>query len=215
MLRPIAVALLVAACAPRGASAPAGSPAQAAAGIAAALRSDDPRAGWAILSGGVRDREHYDDFAARWRATRAEREQRARAIDKTLQEGDQVGARGALVLAEGPTTNLVRERDGWRLETPLIARIDAESPGDALRLFVRALEDRSIPGFLAVLTTGRREDVRRALDRFASGLRAHAGDALDVSGDRATLSFHDGEHRYRVTLKRENGEWRIDDFNAD
>ena len=208
-------ALLLAACAPRGAGAPSDSAVEAARRIAATLREDDPHAGWAILAGDVRERERYEDFAARWRATRAEREQRARALEKTLHDGDQVGARAELVLADGPRTSLVRERAGWRLETPLIARIDADSPGDALRLFARALDDRSISGFLGVLTSARREDVRRALDRFTSGLRAHVGDALDVNGDRATLSWHDGEHRYRVILKRENGEWRIDDFNAD
>lgn len=208
-------ALLVAACALRGAGAPSSSAIEAARRIAATLREEDPHAGWAILASGVRDRERYEDFAARWRATRAEREQRARAIESTLRDGDQVGARAELVLADGPKTNLVRERDGWRLETPLIARIDAESPSDALRLFARAIDDRSVSELLGVLTSSRRDDVRRALDRFSAGLRAHVGDALDVNGDRATLSWHDGEHRYRVTLKRENGEWRIDDFNAD
>jgi hypothetical protein len=207
--------VLACACAPRGTQTPSGSAVDAARGIAATLRDDDPHAGWNILAGSVRDRERYEDFAARWRASRNEREQRATAIETAVREGDQVGARAELELADGPKTTLVRERGGWRLETPLVARIDAASPNEALRLFSRALDDRSVPEILRLLTTSRREDVRRALERFATGLRAHLGDALDVSGDRATLSWHDGEHRYRIILKRESGEWRIDDFNAD
>src|SRR5262249_46761092 len=126
----------------------------------------------------------------------------------------QVGERATLGLPDGRSADLVRERGGGRLEAPLVAALHISTAVETLRMFATALEERSVTGGAPVLTRPRPEDARRALDRFAGGLRAHLGDALDISGDRAALIWHDGEHRYRVTLKRENGEWRVDDFSA-
>ena len=181
--------------------------------VVVALRSEDPSAGWELLAPDAQRAQRWDDFVVKWRTSKKEREQRAAALERTLREGEQVGERAQMTLADGPEAQLVRERDGWRLEAPLYAKPGAASPADALRLFARALDERSVTGVLRLLTSARREDVRRALDRFAGGLRDHVADGLDVTGDHATVVWHDGEHRFRVTLKRENGEWRIDDFS--
>lgn len=213
MRRPLVLLVLLAACA-HAPGAPGATPTDAAQRLAATLRSDDPRAGWALLAPGLQNEDRYDAFATRWRATRAERARRAASIERALRETDQVGERAKLGLPDGHSAELVRESGGWRLETPLVAALDISTAVETLRMFAAAIEERSVTGVLHVLTSARREDARRALDRFAGGLRAHLGDALDISGDRAALVWHDGEHRYRVTLKRENGEWRVDDFSA-
>jgi hypothetical protein len=179
---------------------------------AAALGGDDPRAVWDLLGSTARAGQSYEAFAARWKATRAERERRAAALERMLREGEQVGERGRVTPEGGPPAELVLEPGGWRLDTPLVATLRAATPADALRLLAGAVDDRNVAALFRVLTSARRDDVRRALDRFTGGLRAHLADSIDVTGDRATLVWHDGEHRYRVTLKRENGEWRIDDF---
>jgi len=213
-MRPsLALLVLVSACA-HAPAAPGGTPTDAAQRLAASLKSDDPRAGWALLAPGLQNEDRYDAFAERWRGTSAERARRAASIERALRETDQVGERAKLALPDGHSAELVRESSGWRLETPLVAALDISTAVETLRMFATAIEERSVTGVLHVLTSARREDARRALDRFAGGLRAHLGDALDISGDRAALVWHDGEHRYRVTLKRENGEWRVDDFSA-
>jgi hypothetical protein len=203
---------VVAACAHT--PAPETTPAAMARRLAISLRSEDPRSGWVLLAPALQVEERYEAFATRWRATHGERARRAAAIERALRETDQVGERARLDFADGHAADLVRESTGWRLEAPLVVGLDVSTPVETLRMLAAAIEERSVTGFLHVLSSGRREDARRALDRFAGGLRAHLGDALDLSGDRAALVWHDGEHRYRVTLKRENGEWRVDDFSA-
>jgi len=213
MRSPLALFAVLAACAHAPAP-PGATPTEAAQRLATTLRSEDPRAGWALLAPALQNEDRYPAFAERWRRTSTERARRAASIERALRETDQVGERAKLGLPDGHSTELVRESSGWRLETPLVAALDISTAVETLRMFATAIEERSVTGVLHLLTSARREDARRALDRFAGGLRAHLGDALDISGDRAALIWHDGEHRYRVTLKRENGEWRVDDFSA-
>jgi hypothetical protein len=66
---------------------------------------------------------------------------------------------------------------------------------------------------LRLLSAERQEGVRQTLDGFSSGLRAHLGEAIEVTADRATLVWTEDGKRWRVVLVREQGGWRIDDFS--
>jgi hypothetical protein len=177
-----------------------------------ALGDDSPEAAWELLSSDVRRRTRYDDFARRWRETPVERARQAQALTRALGAGARLGERARIDV--GPTTtNLVHEEDGWRLDTPLLPATRARTPEEALKLLADAIDDRNVNGVLRLLTSERQEAVRQLLDDFSAGVRDHLGDSLEVTSDRATLTWSDGTRRWRVQLKREQGAWRIDDFS--
>src|SRR5262249_38734619 len=108
---------------------------------------------------------------------------------------------------------LVHEVVGWRLETPLLSFARASTPQEALRLFASAVEARNFDAVMRVLTSTRRDGLRQVIDAFVSGLKSHLGESIEVTGDRANLIWSDGKRRWKVTLKKEEGEWRVDDFS--
>ncbi|HKA86568.1 MAG TPA: hypothetical protein VKE22_02845 [Haliangiales bacterium] len=214
MRRALLLICLLAACA-RGGSASTDAPARDLVHrYRAALAADDPRAAYALLADGVRKNLPYEEFARRWRERELERKRQSIALSALLDEGAQSGERGRLTTSDGRSTELVRETSGWRLEAPLLSSARAATPEEVLRQLSGAVEERSIDGILATLTNARRERMSELLGTFAAGLRAHAGDTVDVSGDRATLTWSDGTRRFRVVMRREEGTWRVDDFSA-
>jgi hypothetical protein len=188
------------------------APATGARAWAQAVERDDPKAAYALLADGVRRKVTYSMFAREWQETKQERQRQAAQLAAALRDGVVHGERGRLVLADGKSTVLVHESAGWRLDSPLLALGRASSPQEALRQLAAALEARSFDAVMRVLTSTRRDGLRQVLDTFVTGLRAHMGESIEVTGDRATVTWSDGKRRWRVILKREDGEWRIDDF---
>jgi hypothetical protein len=178
-----------------------------------AVAADDPRAAYALLSSAVRQRVSLETFTARWGEARAERDRQAASLESALGAGATLGERARLEVDAQQVTLLVREEDGWRLETPLLPSGGARTPEEALRRFADALDERSFAAALRLLSAERQEGVREALDSFSSGLRAHVAEAIEISTDRATLVWTDGTRQWKVVLKREHGTWHIDDFS--
>jgi hypothetical protein len=180
---------------------------------ARAARAGDREAAYALLADPVRRRVSADEFARRWRAAEVERERQAAALGEALRAGATLGERARI--GDGPShlVTLTREPEGWRLETPLVPAPGARTPEEALRQLADAIDDRSLAGVLRLLTSERQDGVRQTLDGFASGLRAHLGESIEITADRATLVWTEDGKRWRVVLKREAGTWRIDDFS--
>lgn len=187
--------------------------ARAARAWATAATRDDPEAAYELLSITVRTRVSYEDFVRSWRAHPRERARQAAAIEAAARAGKGAGERGALLLPDGETTDVAREPGGWRLSRALVAAFRPSTPTEALQRLADAVEARSVQGILHLLSSDRQEAARDLLDSFAAGLRAHASDLFEISEDRAVLLWTDGTRRWRVTLKREQGAWRVDDFS--
>lgn len=202
--------LLAAACATGGPSTP---PRTGARQWLEANRRDDPRAAHALLTDAGKQAQPYDTFARRWRETRAERHAQARALEAAIGEATPTPERALMRLPDGKQVELLREKDGWRLETPLVSPMRATTPQEALRQLAAAIEARDLDAAMRALTASRRDGLRVTLDSFLGGLRTHLHDEIVVTGDRAFLSWTDGKVRWKVTLLRENGNWRIDDVD--
>jgi hypothetical protein len=178
-----------------------------------ALGANEPDDAYALLSDEVRRRTRFEDFARRWRETPVERARQAQALSTALGAGATLGERARVELSASSAMTLVREDGGWKLDAPLLPAARAHTPEEALKLLAEALDERSVNSVLRLLTVERQEAVRQLLDDFAAGLRAHLGDSIEVTNDRATLVWSDGTRRWRVVLKREQGTWRVDDFS--
>jgi hypothetical protein len=178
-----------------------------------ALRGDNPRAAYELMSAAARKKISYDEFALQWKQTAPERAWQARVLEESLRGDPDVGER-AQVGFGGRRVQLEREGNAWRLDSALISRSRATRSREALKLFAEAIKRRDVNAVLGVLTTRRREGLARQIEGFLSGLEKHVHTArIDESGtDRAVLRWDEGGIRYRIVLRKEEEEWRVDDI---
>lgn len=194
----------------RGPSTPAANGVRA---YVAALKRDDPRDAYELLAEATRRTLSYDQFAATWKATTAERAWQVRVLEASLQGNPDVGERAAVRFRDGARVQLEREGTGWRLESELAGAARARRPRDAIRILADAVTGRDLGGVLGILSQRRREAIGRQLEGFVAGIGARVHDAIDEYGDdRAELRWDDSGIRYRIVLRKEHGEWRVDDI---
>ncbi len=214
-LRSVAVALLAVAFGGCGAAGPGKTPAASGVdALIAALSSDDPRRAYDLLSEDVRRTIGYREFAAQWKQTAAERSWQTAALRASLRGAPNVGERAVVQVAEGKSVPLERDGEVWRLEVPLVTGIQTTHPRDAIRLFATALAERDVRGALALLTKRRQDGLARQIEGLIHGLGKHLDQPIDEFDDgRAELRWDEDGFRFRILLRRERDEWRIDDLS--
>lgn len=183
----------------------------------AALRTDDPARAYALLSIEARAQTSFEDFAAAWKVSAAERRDQVAALEQGLRGGLDLYERTKMTYKDGTTVYLVREGKTWRLEMPLVSESHAGQPVDAARMFAEALARRDYEGVLRSLTTRRRESVSAQVESFTRSLLEHLRSSnINIElmgGDRAELRWDDGPRRYKIVLRKEGDEWRVDDVH--
>jgi hypothetical protein len=177
-----------------------------------ALKSDDPRDAYNLLSSETRKKLSYDEFALQWKQSEQERQWQIRALEDSLRGNPDVGERALVSFSDGKLVQLEREGKTWRLESELVSRSRAKRPRDAIRMFADAVAARDISGALNALTQRRRDGLTRQIEGFITGLSKHANSPIDELKDRAELRWDENGIRYRIVLRKENDEWRIDDI---
>lgn len=185
--------------------------------IVAALRSDDPAQAYALLAESIRAQMGFEEFAAQWQASAAERQDRAQALETELAGSPAAGERARITYPDGKSVHLVREGDGWRIESALVSLAHAGRPRDAALLLARALTARDYDAVMRILTNSRRERIGQQLEDFTTSLTRHleAGpDTLErIDDGRAELRWDDGDAHYRIALHKEGDQWRVDDVH--
>lgn len=182
--------------------------------VIAALAGDDPRAAYDLLSADARKQVSFEEFALQWKATAAERAWQVAKLREAIAADPDVGERAAVTYADGKTVALARESRRWRLETPLVSRTRAARPREAIRMFADAIRAKDLPGVLRTLTLRRRDGLTRQIDGFLAGLdRRVDGTIEEIGNDRAELRWDENGMRYRIILRREDDEWRVDDIH--
>lgn len=209
----VAAALSLAACG--GGGLRKGAPASASVQeLVAALRTDDPRRAYDLLSSDIRKSTSYDEFALQWKQSKAEREWQARVLEESLKSDPDVGERAVASYSDGKVVGLEREGRSWKLDSALVARSSAARPRDAIRMFAEALAAKDLESVLRTLTSRRRNGIQAQLEGFLEGLERRVDDKIDEMGqDRAELRWDENDIQYRIVLRKEDGEWRIDDIH--
>ncbi len=186
-------------------------------GVAAlvrALEADDPRAAYDLLARETRKKVSYEEFAVKWKASQAERAWQAKLLAAELQGQPDVGERAIVTYPDGKSVALAREDRRWRLEAALVSRVRASKPRDAIRMFADALRRNDLDGVLRTLTMRRREGLARQVGGFLAGIdRKVDGKLEEIGTDRAELRWDENGVRFRIVLRREDDEWRIDDIH--
>ncbi|HEX7840504.1 MAG TPA: hypothetical protein VF469_23660, partial [Kofleriaceae bacterium] len=178
-----------------------------------ALHDNDPRAAYALMSAQARKQVSFDEFALAWKQGDKERTWQIRALEDSLKGNPDVGERALISFSDGKLVQLEREGKTWRLESELVSRSRAKQPRDAIRLFAEAITARDITGVLNVLTQRRRDGLTRQVEGFVAGIGKRINDRIDQFGnDRAELRWDENGIRYRIVLRKEEDEWRVDDI---
>jgi hypothetical protein len=205
-----ALVVAVAACAgARGPSSPAADGVRA---YVSALRSNDPHDAYRLLASDERKRISFDEFALQWKQRAAEREWQAKALEASLKGNPDVGERALVSFSDGKLVQLEREGKTWRLESELVSRSRAKRPRDAIRIFADAIHQRDVSAALRILTQRRRDGLTRQIEGFISGLGKHVNGAIEEHAERAELKWDENGIRYRIVLRKQDDEWRIDDI---
>jgi hypothetical protein len=209
----LGVVLVFAACG--GASGPTSPAADGVRAYVRALRGNNPREAYALLSAEARKKVSFDEFALAWKQSDKERTWQARVLEDGLKGNPDVGERALISFSDGKLVQLEREGKTWRLESELVSRSRAKQPRDAIRLFAEAIAARDITAVLNVLSERRREGLTRQVEGFVAGIGKRINDRIDQFGnDRAELRWDENGIRYRIVLRKEkdDDEWRIDDI---
>jgi hypothetical protein len=206
----VALITVMACGGPRGPSSPASNGVRA---YLDALKSDDPKDAYAMLSDSTRRHVSYEEFARQWKASAKERAWQVAELEKGLKGNPDVGERALVHFSDGKLVQLEREgSNNWRLESELVSRSRAKKPRDAVRLFADAVAQRDVAGVLGILTQRRREGIAKQVEGFVAGIGKHVNGPLEELTDRAELRWDENNIRYRIVLRKEDDEWRIDDI---
>ena len=196
-------ALTCLACAP----APLPDPKLAAQRWNEALQRGDADAVYALLSTSAREalgREGIEQVLTR------DRKELIAAATSATNANARVETSARIEYSEERIASVVLEDGAFRVEAAAALPARAASPEDALRELREVLARRSFAGVLRVLTV----DVARSLDAQLASVVEALGDPatvdIEVDGRRATARLPGG---HTVKLEREDGAWRVRDFD--
>jgi hypothetical protein len=182
-----------------------------------ALRADDPRRAYDMLSAQTRQTTSFEAFSLMWRNHKLEREQQAAALAEGLASDADLGERAKVIFTDGRTVALSRQGGAWRLDSGLISRTHAATPHAAIEIFADGMAAHSFDDVMRVLTARRKDGIGRQVDLFVTSLKKHLADAKHkinfVGKDRAELAWDEGDQHYKIVLRLEGDEWRIDDVH--
>lgn len=177
-----------------------------------ALHSNDPHDAYDLLASEVKKKLSYDEFALQWKQSQQERAWQSKVLEDSLKGNPDVGERALVSFSDGKLVQLQREGKTWRLESELVSRSRAKQPRDAIRLFADAIAARDVSAALNLLTQRRRDGLQKQVEGFIAGLGKHINGSLETLGDRAELRWDENGIRYRIVLRKEEDEWRVDDI---
>jgi hypothetical protein len=171
-----------------------------------AIARNDAHAAYHLLSSSLRERQSEADFALQWKAAQPD----LSAQKDALAAGHAV-QRAAGELTDGRAWPLAREGSEWRVDAVRPLEPGGDTPEDALRRLVAAVETRDFDAVLALLAEPLRTTLEEALaERLARLKAAVKRGGLEATGAAARIRY---DPRYHLDLVQENGRWRISDFN--
>lgn len=188
--------------------APANHPRSALRAYVAAVEANRPKAAYGFLSAKVHKRLSFRAFSRRWRKNYREIRAQARAMRAALtkRKAYQVQAR---VRRGKRRVVLELEKGQWRIAGGVDSGFAPQTPQEAILALVRAVESRNFAAFLKLLSAPRRRALLRQIGLRIEKLKANLDREVQVNGDIARLQY---DPKYWIQLVRENGAWRVDDF---
>ncbi|HEX8951988.1 MAG TPA: hypothetical protein VF945_09090 [Polyangia bacterium] len=171
-----------------------------------AIAAGDAHAAYRLLSSSLRARTSEADFTLQWKAAAADLSAQEEALHAPHALRQATGE-----LPDGRAWPLVRDPDRWRVAAAHPLEPGGDTPEDALRRLIAAVDARDFDAVVALLAEPLRGTLEQALaDRLSRLKAALRRGAIEASGNTARVRY---EPRYHLDLIQENGRWRLADFN--
>jgi hypothetical protein len=205
-LRQLAISSLLLgspACAARGAA----DPREAARAYGEAAARGDAPALYAMMSASSRRDRTAEEVAKAVADQHAELAEQGAAME---QPGARVTATARLRYADGEEAALdLRDGRYWVTSAGALPG-GGRTPEEAIAQLRRVLARRSYAGLMRVLSPATRAAIENDVRTFVDGLNEPTTLPVQVTGDAATVPVPGG---HQVKLKREDGIWRVEDFD--
>lgn len=147
-----------------------------------------------------------EDVARIVKDERAELAEQAKALRGA---GNTTTIRATVRYPDGETASLAVEDGELRVRAADALPSGARTPEEALGELRRVLARRSYAGLVRVLSSSTRSAMETELRSLVEGLGEPESLQVEVRGETATVIVPGG---HRVTLRREEGVWRVDDL---
>ena len=177
----------------------------------AAIEANRPDLAYRLLDRRVRQRVSKKDFVSRWKGCQAELKQQARALRARSGARHTLKVRARAEYASGLRADLVYRDENWKIERNIIeSPRSTATPEDAVKALIWAVEQRDFQAVMSVLSGPARKTVERAISRRIKQLRQGLGRGFEVTENKARLRYG---RQFKLDLVREDGEWKISDFD--
>lgn len=174
---------------------------------AEAVSRGDAEAIHGMLTEEARRELHVDDLRALVADAREELSEQAKWLSDPATS---VRARARVRYPDGEDATLDLEDGRFKVTAADALPALASSPEQALEQLRRVLARRSYAGLMRVVTASTRNAIETDLRAIVDGLAHPEGLEIEVQGDRASVRLEGG---HLVKLRREQGVWRIEDFD--
>jgi hypothetical protein len=182
-------------------------PKEAATAYAGAAARGDADAIYAMMTSSAQKERSREDIKRIVADERVELSEQAQALSA---KDARVEATARLRFDDGEETALeLREGRFWVTNAGTLPG-GARTPEEALDQLRRVLARRSYAGLMRVLSPATRAAMERDLRALVTGLEHPDGLQVQIAADQAKVTIAGGHH---VSLKREGGIWRIEDFD--
>jgi hypothetical protein len=202
-LSPVLALVLAPACAARGAA----DPREAAREYGEAAARGDASALYAMMSSSSRRDRSGGDVAKIVADERAELTEQGAALSEP---GARVTATARLRYADGEEAALDLKGGRYWVTSAGALPGGGRTPEEAIEQLRRVLARRSYAGLMRVLSPATRAAIENDVRNFVDGLNEPTALPVQVTGDAATVPVPGG---HQVKLKREDGIWRVEDFD--
>lgn len=182
-------------------------PREAVAAYAEAVERRDTGAIYGMLTERSRRQWHFEEVRSLVEDAHEELAMQARELSH---ESATVWATARMRYADGEDATLDLEDGVFKITAADALPAGGRSPEQALEQLRRVLARRSYAGLMRVLSSGTRAAIESDLRSLVEGLAHPEGLEIEVDGDRASVRVEGG---HRVKLRREQGLWRVEDFD--
>lgn len=174
------------------------------------IQANDSKAAYGMLSKKIRSRLSYEAFARKWKKSYAELRIQAADILRQLGKHKQYKVQATMKLGQRRSVAFAHEDKRWRIVAGVVSGVDAPTPRAAVRALVKALESKNLSAFLKLLSAERRKRFDQEMTLRLEKLKANLDRDFEITGNRARLQY---DPRYWIMLVKENGAWRVVEFN--